>query len=405
MYTRTYTIRIFPNQQQVQQLKYLMFLRNFMWNILLEKKNVEYFQNKKNLSEFDLMNLLPKLKEEYPEIRKYHSKAAQALARQLGSSFRSFFALLKHKGESPRPPNYINLFKQNAVTFNQSGWKINDNSVKLFGISESISYKSAISNISDLKIKEFRIKQINNKWLCDLVAEYPDVTGKNSNNKVLGIDLGLKSLATGIDNFGKVIVLPNKAKKISNYFVKQIAKVDNKISKKNKRSKKDKKLRAIRRRLFARKNSQVKQTLHIQSKRLANMNYHTIVLGDLSVKKLMSKDNKKKGIRKSFQESAIDTFRGYLAYKCVGKTNIVEIDERHTTQLNCLTGKKFSKKIELSDREVDLSDKIRIDRDLNSAINILRRWESYHIAALTPPLDITNVLIENNLLNKKTYSS
>jgi IS605 OrfB family transposase len=152
--------------------------------------------------------------------------------------------------------------------------------------------------------------------------------------------------------------------------------------------------------LYNKKNSQVKQTLHIQSKMLANMNYQTIVLGDLSVKELMSKYKSYKGIRKSFQQSAIDTFRQFLTYKCQGKTNVVEIDERHTTQLNCLTGKKFDKKVELKDRTVQLSDSIIIDRDLNSAINILKRWESYHLAALIPPLDISNVLEERNLFQR-----
>lgn len=401
MYTRTYTARIFPTTEQEQQLKYLIFLRNVLWNLLLEKKNHEYFHNKKNLSEFDLINLLPAIKNQYPELKKFHSKAAQALARQLGSSFRSFFALLKVKGESPKPPKTINLFKSTSLTFNQSGWKINSQSIKLFGIEGSLSFKSNIANLSDLKVKEFRVKRIKNKWLCDFVAEYPDVVGTNPSNKILAMDLGLKSLATGIDNFGKVIVLPNKAKKISKYFEKQIAKVSSKIDVKRKYSKRQRRLRKIRSKLYNKKNAQVKQTLHIQSKQLVNMNYHTIVLGDLSVKQLMQKENNnKKGVRKSFHQSAIDTFRQFLTYKCIEKTNVINLDERNTTQLNCLTNEKFDKKIELQDRIVQLSDDIIIDRDLNSAINIYNRYQRNHLAALTPPLDLSNVLKQNNLFKK-----
>ena len=136
------------------------------------------------------------------------------------------------------------------------------------------------------------------------------------------------------------------------------------------------------------------------------MNYHTVILGDLSVKELMSKEGvnaNKVGIRKSFQQSAIDTFRSYLTYKCAGNTEVIEIDERDTTQTNCLTGKRFPQKVELKDREVKLTDTITIDRDLNSSVNLLRRWESYHLAALTPPLDsqrLFDVLEENNLFEK-----
>lgn len=251
-----------------------------------------------------------------------------------------------------------------------------------------------------MKIKEIRIKYKNKKWLCDVVEEFETNYKENRSNKVLAVDLGLKTLATCVDNNGNVIVLHNKAKKINKYFTKQIAKVSSKISKKQDNSNKKEKLQETRRKLYHRKNAQVKQTLHIQSKKLVNMNYHTIVLGDLSVKELMQKKNNKKNIRKSFHQSAIDTFRQYLSYKCQGRTEIIEIDERYTTQLNCLTGKKFDKKIELKDREVKITEKIIIDRDLNSAINILKRWESYHLAELTPPLDITNVLNKQNLLRE-----
>jgi transposase len=65
-----------------------------------------------------------------------------------------------------------------------------------------------------------------------------------------------------------------------------------------------------------------------------------------------------------------------------------------------LTNKLFQKKVELKDRTVQLSNSIIIDRDLNSAINILKRWESYHLAALIPPLDLSKVLEERNLFQE-----
>ena len=47
------------------------------------------------------------------------------------------------------------------------------------------------------------------------------------------------------------------------------------------------------------------------------MNYKTIVVGDLSVKKLMEKgSNKLTKTSRSFGESSIATFMEYLAYKC-----------------------------------------------------------------------------------------
>ena len=89
----------------------------------------------------------------------------------------------------------------------------------------------------------------------------------------------------------------------------------------------------------------------------------------------------------------------FLTYKCqVRNTEVEAINEKWTTQQNCLTGKLFKEKVELSDRVVQLSDSIVIDRDLNAAINILKRYEQNHIALLTAPLDVSSVVNKYNLL-------
>ena len=396
MNTRTHTIRLFPDASQEQDLRNLMRLRNIIWNKFIVAREKEYTDNKKNMSDFELMNLLPKFKKEQPELANYNSKAAQVIAKQIGGSYRSFFRLIKNGDHKAKPPSIVDENKTISLTFNQSGWKFNKDKITFSKIKTPISFKSK-NNLSGENIKEVRIKIRKNKWLCDLVVEYDNLYQENNSNKVLAIDLGLKTLATGIDSDGKIIVLRNTAKKIAKYFDKQIAKINKKLATKKKNSNQHQHLSQIRRELYNKKAVQVKQTLHIQSKQLANMNYQTIVLGDLSVKKLMSRDNPKKGVRKSFQQSAIDIFRSFLTYKCNGRTNLVELDERHTTQLNCLTGKKFPKHIGLEVRQVQLADNIIIDRDLNSAINIYRRWESLHLAALIPPLDLSRVLKERNL--------
>jgi putative transposase len=401
MNNKTHTIRLFPDASQEKQLYNFMCLRNIIWNKLVSIREQTYQSTKKGMSDFDLIKLLPKIKKEYPELKNYNSRAAQAVAKQIGSSYRSFFRHLKNGDRKARPPGIVDENKIVSIVFNQSGWKFKKEKIKFSKIDNPILFKSK-DDITKLKIKEVRIKLINNKWLCDLIIEYKDEYQENKSNKVLAVDLGLKSLATGIDNDGKVIILNNKAKKIAKYFGKQIAKVSKQLSIKTKDSNQHKHLSKVRTKLYNKKNAQVKQTLHIQSKKLSNMNYQTIVLGDLSVKELMSKEKSYKGVRKSFSQSSIDTFRQFLTYKCQGKTNVVEIDERHTTQLNCLTGKKFSKKVELKDRIVQLAEGIIIDRDLNSAINILRRWESYHLAALIPPLELSGVLKENNLFQEST---
>ena len=403
---KCYSIRLFPSNDQITQLKELSDIRKDIWNKLLDIEQNEYQTNKSILNKFDLNNLLPSLKKQYPLWKKLNSKAIQTISTELFGSYRSFFNLIK-KDKTARPPKKNENNNYHTIVWNQSGWIIKDNTITINKI--PIEYKSKI-DITSLDIKEIKIKYVRKKWLCDIIVEEPirykdDIKIKT---KILAIDLGLSKLAVGVDNKGEVIILKNKSKKINDYYQQRITDIQNKRSKTTKGSKRNKKLKDVLNKCYYKKNEQIKQTLHIQGKKLANMNYNTIVVGDLSVKNLMSSEGvneNKKGIRKSFHKSNINMFLQFLGYKCqANNVNLTKIDEKWTTQLNCLTGTQFKTKINLGDRQVQLSDTIIIDRDLNSAINIMKRWFGNHIASMNEPLDFSRVLVENNLYKETTTS-
>jgi putative transposase len=403
---KTYTIRLFPSQEQILQLNKLSDIRMDVWNTLIDIQQKEYQEQKKIYRKFDLINLLPNLKNTIkPEWKELNSKAIQTIATEVSQSYLSFFTLIK-KDKTARPPKQKELGQYHTLTFNQSGWVFKDNKIIINQI--PFDYKTNLTNISELNIKEIRVKFKNNKWLCDIVVndknEYHDE--KLIKTKVLSIDLGLKNLGTGVDNKGNVIILKNKSKKINQYFSKQTDKVKSKLSKKEKGSKSFNKLNQVKKKLYSKKNSQIKQSLHIQSKKLSNMNYKTIVVGELTVKTLMSTEgvNKnKKGIRKSFNQTNINMFLQFLSYKSQHKLiDVIKIDEKYTTQLNSLTGKMFKEKVELKDRIVKLNDNVEIDRDLNSAINIMKRYYDNHLASMTEPLDYSNVIMNFNVCNNQS---
>lgn len=398
---KTYTIRLFPNNEQIRELKELSYLRNSLWNELMDMELNEYKNTKKILHNYELDKRITILRKN-TSYSKLNSKACQRISKEIYSSYKSFYELIK-KDKNAKPPKKIediNIF--HTIIFNQSGWVINtENIITINKI--KFNYKSHIS-LNKLNIKEIRIKFINNKWLCDVCVD-DEITYLNKieqENKILAIDLGLKNLGNCIDNKGNYIIIRNKAKKISKYYLKQISKVQSKLSKKKKNSINYNKLKLVISNLYSKKNKQIKHTLHTQSKKLLCMNYKTIVIGDLSVKKLMEQEkNKKCKISKSFHSSNINMFLTFLTYKSfIYKTDIVKINEAYTTQTNSLTGKQFSPKISLSDRTVKLNDYIEIDRDLNASINILDRYFNNHIALMTEPLDKTNVFNKFNLIKE-----
>ena len=399
---RTYTIRLFPSKEQEQQLRNLSLARNTLYNILIDIEQQTYKTIGKIKTEYDLDKDITALRKQTPLLRCLNSKASQRVAKEIYSSYKSFFNLVK-KDNTAKPPQKlqdVNCF--HTIVYNQTGWKFIDNeTLKINGI---VANYKGIPGVDYPKqtIKEAKLKYRDGKYLLDLsvenyVQEKEELTQEN---KVLAIDLGIKNLCNGVDNTGNVVTIPNKAKKINTYFRKQISKVQSKMDKCAKGSNRHEKLKNIKKKLYKRKDAQIKQTLHIQSKKLANMNYKTIVVGDLSVKKLMEKgSNKLIKISRSFSESAIATFMEFLKYKCQNNnTELETINEKWTTQQNCLTGKLFKNKVELSDRVIHLSDSIVIDRDLNAAINILKRYEQNHLALLTAPLDVSSVVNRYNLL-------
>ena len=96
-------------------------------------------------------------------------------------------------------------------------------------------------------------------------------------------------------------------------------------------------------------------------------------------------------------------FLQFLSYKSQHKQcDLIKINERHTTQLNSLTGRMFKEKVELKDRVVKLNDRVEIDRDLNSAINIMKRYYDNHLASMTEPLDYSNVIMNFNVYNNQS---
>jgi IS605 OrfB family transposase len=405
----TYSIRLFPNQEQISQLQNLSDIRMDIWNTLIDIQQKEYETNKKILNKFQLYNQIPILKHSIkPNWNDFNSKAAQTVATEIFQSYQSFFTLIK-KDKTARPPRKRdNPIFFHTLNFNQSGWSIKNDKFIINQI--PFYYKTKVTNLSELNIKEIRVKFKNEKWLCDIIVdnknEYKDTLSVNAT--VLAIDLGIKNLGYCVDNKGNVIVIRNKSKKINKYFSKQINNVKSKLSKKEKGSKSYIKLNNTKSKLYSKKNNQIKQTLHIQSKKLVNMNYNTIVIGDLTVKSLMSTtgvNKNKKSLRKSFDESNINMFLQFLKYKSQFKqNNITKIDEKYTTQLNSLTGKMLPEKVELNQRTVKLNDNVIIDRDLNAAINIMKRYYDNHLASMTEPLDYSNVIMNFNVCNNQSLN-
>ena len=147
---KTYQIRLFPSKDQINQLKELSDIRKDIWNKLLDIEQNEYQTNKSIFNKFDLNNLLPSLKEQYPLWKKLNSKAIQTISTELYGSYRSFFNLIK-KDKTARPPKKNENDYYHTIVWNQSGWSIKDDENTIIKI--SATRLSSIPTPCDVELK------------------------------------------------------------------------------------------------------------------------------------------------------------------------------------------------------------------------------------------------------------
>ena len=115
-----------------------------------------------------------------------------------------------------------------------------------------------------------------------------------------------------------------------------------------------------------------------------NTRANTIVVGDLDVKSMPKSKKANRGMNRSTQGTGyLARFTGFLTYKAerVGK-KAIEISERNTTKMCCCCGKMHDMPTWKRVMKCDCGNEI--DRDRNSAINIMLRflsqnalWTSY----------------------------
>lgn len=194
------------------------------------------------------------------------------------------------------------------------------------------------------------VQDASGKWFVCFSCEVPDdlPTGNSS----VGIDLGLKSVATLSD--GRVIDNPRHVAKYS----RQLATAQ--------RARKKKRSTAINAKI---KNCR-KHHLHEWSTRIAREN-ELIVVGDVSPSKMV-----KTRMAKSVLDAGWATLKSQLAYKARRHgARFIEVDERMTTQAcsecGSISGPKGIAGLRIRDWECDGCGAVH-DRDVNSAKNILR---------------------------------
>jgi putative transposase len=194
--------------------------------------------------------------------------------------------------------------------------------------------------------------------------------------QTVAFDLGIKTLATGVNEQGRVYQIGGF--KGVQWYNKQLDKIRSKRDKCKKKSRRYIHLSQVYKRVSEKKRNKQRDSLHKASHLIAHkLVERTVVIGDLSQRQMATKqhqERKKHLNRAVFNDWGLYTFTQMLAYKCqlYGKELILE-DERNTSK-SC-SGCGNVQAMPLWKRTYCCTNcGLVMDRDENSAVNILARF-------------------------------
>jgi putative transposase len=205
---------------------------------------------------------------------------------------------------------------------------------------------------------------------------YPVQEEAQMAGQVVAFDLGIKTLATGVNEQGRCYHIDGF--KGHQWYNKQLDKIRSKRDRCKKKSRRYIHLSQVYQRVSEKKRNKQKDCLHKASHLIAHkLVERTVVIGDLSQRQMVMKEHEEKHRfkhRAVYNDWGLYGFVQMLEYKCVlaGKA-LVLLDERETSKTCSGCGNKQD--MPLYKRTYRCGNcGLVMDRDENSAINILRRF-------------------------------
>jgi putative transposase len=195
---------------------------------------------------------------------------------------------------------------------------------------------------------------------------------------ILAVDLGIKTLATGVNEQGRFYHIGGF--KGGRWYHRQLDKLRSKRDRCKKGSKRYRRLSQTYQRVSQKKRNKQKDCLHKASHLIvSNVVERTLVIGDLSQRQMVMKKREETNRyrnRAVFNDWLLYTFVQMLVYKCTlsGK-ELVILDERNTSKMCSGCGRLQAMPLwKRTYRCPHEKCRLVMDRDENSAINILKRF-------------------------------
>ncbi len=346
---RAYKFRIYPTRSQEKQMNTHLWLSKELWNEMLAFTKEMY----KNYGKFPTKRTL----REMVKNSGLYSQVGQELVDRLLDTLWKKIEMKKN-WLKPGFPRFKSSDRMKSLVYPQTGFSLAKKlKVTPFGKIFIRKHREINGMIKTLTLK----REASGKWFAIFCVEEPEKQPRKNDGEMVGVDLGLLKFATLSD--GKIIENPRHFKKHE----ARLAFLQRHLS----RCKKGSRNRTKAKNRVARQHETIancrRDFLHKLSTSLVN-SYSLI-----ATERLASQEMATRRYGKAINDVGWNMFANMLAYKAEGAgCRVFFVNPKNTTRTCSRCGAVIDKA--LQDRIYHCrSCGLRVDRDLNAAINILNR--------------------------------
>ena len=354
-----YRYRLYPTAaQEVLIAKHFGCVR-WVYNRGLEMKTTAWNERKENVSRFDIQKHIPAWKKDEATswLTEVNSQSLQSALANLDAAYVRFFR------EKKGFPKFKSKHRRQSFQAPQKGC-VGEGFISVPKLGK---IKAVISCATDGSVKTVTIsKTTTGKYfasvLCDDGKE-PVKQKPVSENRTIGIDVGLKHFATL--STGEKIENPRYLK----WSLRKLARTQRQLSRKKKGSNNRNRQRMRVARVHEKVANRRNDFLHKLTTKLVRDNQtDSFAIEDLAVQNMMQNNR----LARSISDAGWGEFRRQLEYKAerVGK-NVLVIGRFEPSSKMCSCG-KLNHELKLSDRKWTCECGLTHDRDVLAAQNIKR---------------------------------
>jgi putative transposase len=314
-----------------------------------------------------------------PELDQVYGKLLAEVFFRLDHAMKAFFRRLE-AGEKPGFPRVRPRHCFFTLCYPAMYLKIEGNTLILptGGRGKNKHYPNIEARLTEVPPDGFREVAISRDARGNYYASfsYKEQEAEQEQGQVVAFDLGVKTLATGVNEQGRVYSLGGF--KGARWYNKQLDKIRSKRDRCKKKSRRYKHLSKVYRRVSEKKRNKQRDSLHKASHLISHkLVERTVVVGDLSQRQMAMREHQERNKhlnRAVYNDWGLYAFLQMLIYKCqwYGK-ELHFLDERNTSK-QC-SGCGNLQAMPLWKRTYCCTEcGLVMDRDENSAWNILMRF-------------------------------